>query len=789
MSYPAPCLLGNRLNAFRLNYVQPHILASIDGVWSGAGTGQALVIKSLSISDRINEVPNTLIATVRGTKPVEGQSIRVTVGSREVSPPLFAGTLLRVSQVWAAENPAFVLYHIEATDPTWELTATLVVARYRSQSASLIAADLLTRFAPVGFVGVIQSSLPVIDEITFTNTTLIAAFAQLAKRIGGYSLCDYDRHVYLFTDAEVVRSPIDLTATHPSLAGVQYLRDLTQLVTRSIVEGGGVNALQTVDVGGTVLPVQDAVWYSPSGGYVRSGPQRIAYTGLTLGGAGSFAGSGTTPTTAPTLAAGLGASAVAVGVHVYAYTWVTAAGETLPSPLATINTSGSGGTPAPTPAPQPSEQTFVTGGTGRTVGVTYDYAVAWNYSALTMPAQYYDQTALSPLSAVKSTTCVAWSDVGGGVHPSVGKIGSFLGTVDTRAVRLNWYRLVAGSWCMISSVARADINTPSGEAIDVNSDAALSGDPTNHPVNPAPTTGNAVANRVTVTGIAPGPTGVTSRKVYRTIESGSQLKLHTTLADNTTTALASYDNTTDGSLGANAPTSDTAGLVQTSKLINAGSTTMLVTSTGPFSATGGFAIVGQQVIRYSGVSGTTLTGIPASGDGAIQTSIPYGTAVTTAPALTGIPASGAGSIVWLINRGDPVNLVVIQNDLDAQAALAALTGGDGVRESLLQDGRISLSEALARGQALLASNGRVRETLTHRSRDLNTRSGALVTIDLPPPTDIHGTFRIQDVNIGQFNARGLVMPTFDAKSSSERFTFEDLLRQVADTAPPPAKGD
>jgi hypothetical protein len=272
--------------------------------------------------------------------------------------------------------------------------------------------------------------------------------------------------------------------------------------------------------------------------------------------------------------------------------------------------------------------------------------------------------------------------------------------------------------------------------------------------------------------------------VYRTAAGASQLKLHSTIADNVTTAFASYDNTPDASLGANAPTTDTAGIVQQSKLVTAGSTEIPVTSVGPFVPTGGYAQAGNQVIRYGGVTASTITGIPASGDGALTQSLPWGTPITVAPALL-----GTTGIVYPITKGDQVNLVVLVDDAAAQDALAALVGGTGVRESLLQDGRISLTEALARGRALLAAHKSVLETFAHRSRDINTRSGATINVNLPPPTDIVGTFRLQDVTISTFNPRALVMPTYESRSSSQRFTFEDLVRQMANTTPPPNTGE
>ncbi len=67
------------------------------------------------------------------------------------------------------------------------------------------------------------------------------------------------------------------------------------------------------------------------------------------------------------------------------------------------------------------------------------------------------------------------------------------------------------------------------------------------------TSGNQAAN---LTAIPTGPSPLaTARKIYRTAVGGTQLKLLTTISDNTTTTFS--DTTADGSLGANAPTVST----------------------------------------------------------------------------------------------------------------------------------------------------------------------------------------------------------------------------------------
>ena len=117
---------------------------------------------------------------------------------------------------------------------------------------------------------VLSGPYPLIDEISFTNVPFMEAIAQIASRIGGYATCDYDKVIRLWlTDSGA--NPPALTADHPSLEDVTYTRDLSQIVTRAIVEGGGVNALADVAPGETRIPVDDAVWYNPGGGRVRSG--------------------------------------------------------------------------------------------------------------------------------------------------------------------------------------------------------------------------------------------------------------------------------------------------------------------------------------------------------------------------------------------------------------------------------------------------------------------------------------------------------------------------------------
>jgi hypothetical protein len=314
-----------------------------------------------------------------------------------------------------------------------------------------------------------------------------------------------------------------------------------------------------------------------------------------------------------------------------------------------------------------------------------------------------------------------------------------------------------------------------GNLVDTTPDAAL----TTAPPATSQFTGN--GQRVHVSDITKGPTGTTVRKLYRTAVGGAQLKYVVTIPDNTSTAID--DTFPDAGLGVNAPTVDASGLAQPSGQILPGDPSIVVAATAAFSSAGGWAVVGngQQVIRYSFISGLTLMGIPYSGPGAITSAISFNSSITEAPALTGIPQPGfvgwpvpVGGIAIPIRQGDPVNLLVQLEDTIAQATLAAKIGGDGVIEDYIQDNRLGKAEALSRARAKLVQQSLPLVTLTYRCRDRNTRSGRTIAVSMPLPPIVYGAYKIQSVTIANFGPH--VMPTYTVSASSARFSFESLLR-------------
>ena len=300
----------------------------------------------------------------------------------------------------------------------------------------------------------------------------------------------------------------------------------------------------------------------------------------------------------------------------------------------------------------------------------------------------------------------------------------------------------------------------------------------------APTVGTAPAAQVALSAlpVAGATAAVTGRRVYRTAAGGTLLKVLATIGDNTTTTYT--DALADASLGATAPAGDTSGLQQPTGTVLAGSPTLLLAGVSPaFLPSGGWAIIGngEILVRYTGISGNSLTGIPPTGVGSISTSLSYGAIATAAPALLGVPASGPGSIQYALQTGDDINLLMTCDDPAAQAALAALIGGTGIKEAYIQDRRISYTEAVARGQAELAARSTVLVEVHYVCRDPLTRSGATIACSLPAPTTFSGTFKIQDVTISAFSAVPGQPPTYTVMASSQRYSLDDLLRMARGT--------
>jgi len=287
-----------------------------------------------------------------------------------------------------------------------------------------------------------------------------------------------------------------------------------------------------------------------------------------------------------------------------------------------------------------------------------------------------------------------------------------------------------------------------------------------------PASNSTQIQQVALSQIPTGGAGVTARRIYRSPANSPALRLLATIANNTTTTYV--DAASDATLGAFPPSVDTSGLQQPVGQVTAGATVIPVSGPAAFLPAGGFAIVGngEQVIRYTGVTPTSLTGVPASGPGSLTATISYNASITVAPALTGV----AGIARTLID-GEEIFLLIVRDALAAQTALAAIEGGDGVIEHFIQDRRLSAAGATATADAELALFAAPEVRVTYTTRDPKTRSGKLVAITLPAPTNVTGEFLIQRVQLSHFHIPTLA-PLRTVQASSTRFSFEDVLRRL-----------
>jgi hypothetical protein len=287
------------------------------------------------------------------------------------------------------------------------------------------------------------------------------------------------------------------------------------------------------------------------------------------------------------------------------------------------------------------------------------------------------------------------------------------------------------------------------------------------------TTPTAAAARVALSGIPLGASTVTARNLYRTVAGGAPpYKRLATLADNTTTIYT--DAIADAGLGVNAPAADTSGLKQPDGVVLAGAPTIVVAGAAWARPLGGWAIIGngQQRIRYTAISGNTLTGIPATGPGAITATVAYNSTITAAALLLGMTG-----LVRALIQGAPINLWVQRDDPAAQAALTARDGTDGIIEHLITDERRGETSLAQLCDADLQQYAYPIQTVPYATRDVKTKSGKPITIALATPA-INLTLTIQDVTITEINLAPRLNPRFTVTASSVRFSLEDILRRL-----------
>lgn len=295
----------------------------------------------------------------------------------------------------------------------------------------------------------------------------------------------------------------------------------------------------------------------------------------------------------------------------------------------------------------------------------------------------------------------------------------------------------------------------------------------------APTVDTASSAQVSVTIPTSSDARVLSRVVYRSAVGGTILQRVAVVSDNSTTSYT--DNTPDSALGIWASTVDSSGGGQIR-------VTSIPTSPDP-------RVTGRRVYRTKANTGadpyllttigdnTTTQYLDNTADESLSLTQPP--VFSTIYGLTGIPASGAGAIVRDIPAGTQVRLFVRRDDPTAQAALAALEGGDGIHDHQINDTSIiSVAQAQAAGDADLLTFGGYEPKVTYTTYDLLTVGGVTVTVDTQSPMSVSGDYVVQSVTLsgiglGRVSSAPYLFPKRSVRASRTRFTLTDLLRRVS----------
>jgi hypothetical protein len=750
-----------RLNAFRLNAHEYLTFASIGGIDQSANVR----IEGAAVQHVLNDQPDTAAVRVHGFVPIAGQPFALYSGDRSVDRQIFGGRILETTVLYESRKQN-VAYDLQAIDPTWLLNRRLVLYAYTNVSASAIVLDLVARFTTGVTVNHVARLLPIIDAITFTNETVASCLTAICERVGAYWYLDYGVDLHVFTD-EGIEAPTITDAEPRGSSDHTLTEDLSQIVTRVVARGGSGEAFVDVASGATEIPVTEDAWFSAAGGVVEAGALRLTYTGVKgRDQTGALVGVPALPSSPLRINLSSG-SGLAAGTYRYAETFTSAAGETLPGPSAAVTTGGAAPTLLKTVA---RSRGTVVMPPAMTVGGAY----AWRIALLFDGGGY----ALGPPTDYYTVDDMAWELYFGVpvVDPVTGYYYNpgIMTSGPARIAQTQVYRTTNGgsTWYNELNFIADAVSTITGWNTSANnfSDGQIVTRP------PYPTGPVATFNAVTVRDVQPAPAGMTGTKVYRTAANGAQLKLL-----QTNPPIDFVDTAADATLGANAPTTDTAGVPPSNGQVAVGATTLPVSAIAPFTADGGagWAQVGNIPIRYTGTAAGMLTGLPATGVGSITATVRYGTQVLVIARLTGV-----AGLTRAIVAGDPITLRVELDDPAAQAALGARLGGtatDGIVEEAYSDSRMTAIELTNYAKALLFDRKDPRVTYRFVTRDTNVRVGRLITVDIAEPP-IHGTFRVQRITFDEIAISGGLSrtePRRTVEASNKLYTMADLLRRLS----------
>jgi hypothetical protein len=466
-----------------------------------------VTVSTLTITEALNEQPDTLTVETYGFTPAKGEEVLIQLGSRNNGSYEFSGRILR-PEAFCFQTPAKSFLTVHAIDDTWLLKTDKIFKRYVGQSATAILIDLVAIAAPPGVsTAGVQLNLPTIAEITFTGTDLPDAIAAVMTSVGGYWylqrwLTTKILHAFV-GDEPGLTQPRALTAVHPTLTDLRQDDDLGPQFTRVLIKGQGSSVTAPVPSGASSMSVDDVSMLPASGAAIVAG-QRITYTDRSSLG----------PAFAPSAAVALLPGRLA-GTYAYCVGFLDDAGRE------TARGFQSGTLTVPVVSP-PGGLNYQTTGSGQLFAGLY-------YWVITFAAGSYE-TAPSPPFGINL----------GGPNLSVWLTGFPSSLPAGCTIRLYRTQVNGSDYFLVTELAF----TPASGWIDGKADSLLGA--------PMPV-GGFIGRQVTLSNFpTSGDARVKGRRLYRTEAGGFVFKKLTDIGDAfTTTSYA--DNTPDAQLGAAAP--------------------------------------------------------------------------------------------------------------------------------------------------------------------------------------------------------------------------------------------
>jgi hypothetical protein len=148
---------------------------------------------------------------------------------------------------------------------------------------------------------------------------------------------------------------------------------------------------------------------------------------------------------------------------------------------------------------------------------------------------------------------------------------------------------------------------------------------------------------------------------------------------------------------------------------------------------------------YGPPAGTAISGVPTSGYGAIPVDLPSGTIVYQVPYLVDVTITAA--ITEEIPAGTSLVVRAQKDDAAAQAAIAAIEGGDGIHEHIVSDGDLSYAGCLQRAEAELDLFGATLVRASWLTYDMAAVPGAEQVINWSGADTVSATLMIDTVTL------------------------------------------